>query len=77
MAASSLDARDAKNHEVTGPALEVTPAAVTVQKGNDKWELARNSDAEIKGDFKVGARVTIHYTMSATEVGVKETKAKK
>jgi hypothetical protein len=77
LAASSLNAADAKTYQVTGPVLEMTPTIITVQKGNDKWELARNSGTKIKGDLKVGSRVTIYYTMVATEVEIKDTKAGK
>jgi hypothetical protein len=78
LAASSLNAADAKSYQVTGPVLEVTPTTITVQKGNDKWEIARDSKTKITGDIKVGAKVTIYYTMAATEVEVKkEGKAKK
>jgi LysM repeat protein len=77
LAASSLNAADAKTYQVTGPVLEVTPTTITVQKGNDKWEIARDSKTKIAGDVKVGARVTIYYTMVATEVEVKPAKAKK
>ncbi|MCX6928887.1 MAG: hypothetical protein NT154_37605 [Verrucomicrobia bacterium] len=77
LAASSLNAADAKTYQVTGPVLEVTPTTITVQKGNDKLELTRNSGTKIKGDLKVGAKVTIYYSMVATEVEVKEAKAKK
>jgi hypothetical protein len=77
LAASSLNAADTKTYQVTGPVLEVTPTAITVQKGNDKWEIARDSKTKITGNLKVGAKVTIYYTMTATEVEVKEAKAKK
>ena len=77
LAASSLNAADAKTYQVTGPVLEVTPTTITVQKGNDKWEIARDSKTKITGDIKVGAKVTIYYTMVAAEVEVKEAKAKK
>lgn len=77
LAASSLNAADAKTYQVTGPVLEVTPTTITVQKGNDKWEIARDSKTKITGDIKVGAKVTIYYTMVATEVEVKPAKAKK
>jgi LysM repeat protein len=77
LAASSLNAADAKTYQVTGPVLEVTPTTITVQKGNDKWEIARDGKTKITGDIKVGAKVTIYYTMVAAEVEVKETKAKK
>jgi hypothetical protein len=77
LASSSLNAADAKTYQVTGPVLEITPTTITVQKGNDKWELARDAKTKITGDLKVGSKVTIHYTMVAAEVEVKETKGKK
>jgi hypothetical protein len=77
LAASSLNAADAKSYQVTGPVLEVTPTTITVQKGNDKWEIARDGKTKITGDIKVGAKVTIYYTMVAAEIEVKEGKAKK
>jgi hypothetical protein len=77
LAASSLNAADAKTYQVTGPVLEVTPTTITVQKGEDRWEIARDSKTKITGDLKVGAKVTIHYTMVAAEVEVKAGKAKK
>ena len=77
LAASSLTAADAKAYQVTGPALEVTAATITVQKGEDKWQLARDKDTKVTGDLKVGSKVTIYYKMVATEVEVKEAKAKK
>jgi hypothetical protein len=77
LAASSLHAADTKTYQVTGPVLEVTPTAITVQKGNDKWEIARDGKTKITGDVKVGSKVTIYYTMAATEIEVKEAKAKK
>ena len=82
-AAPSLNAADAKTYQVTGPVLEVTPTTITVQKGDDKWELARDSKTKITGDLKVGSKVTIYYTMVAAGVEVKaakepkETKSKK
>ena len=77
LAASSLNAADAKTYQVTGPVLAVTPTTITVQKGDDKWEIVRDGKTKVTGDIKVGAKVTIYYTMIATEVEVKETKAKK
>jgi hypothetical protein len=77
LAAGSLKAAEAKTYQVTGPVLEVTPTTITVQKGEDKWELARSSKTKITGDLKVGAKVTIYYTMVATEVEVKASKGKK
>jgi len=77
LAASSLNAAEGKAYQVTGPVLELTPTTITVQKGGEKWEIARNSNTKVSGDLKVGAKVTIHYSMTATDVEVKEPKAKK
>ena len=60
-----------KTYQVTGPVLEVRSDAIVVQKGSEKWELARNSSTKVTGDLKVGAKVTAWYTMTATEVEVK------
>src|SRR5882724_7790232 len=70
-------AAGAKDYQVTGPVLEVTDSMIAVQKGKDRWEIARDSSTKVTGDLKVGAKVTITYTMSATEVEVKAEKAAK
>ena len=59
-------------YQVTGPVLEVTNDSVTVQKGKEKWQIARDKDTKINGDLKVGSKVTIEYRMTATKVDVKE-----
>ena len=71
LAASPLRAAEAKTYQVTGPILELTPTTITVQKGDDKWQIARGS-AKITGELKVGAKVTIEYQMVAKTVEVKK-----
>jgi len=66
-----------KTYQVTGPVLELTDDLIVVQKGKEKWEIARGKDTKVTGELKVGAKVTIEYRMSATSVEVKEDKAKK
>jgi hypothetical protein len=66
-----------KTYQVTGPVLEVNDSVIAVQKGKDRWELARDSSTKVNGDLKVGAKVTITYTMTATDVEVKPEKAGK
>ena len=44
---------------------------IVVQKGKEKWEILKTADTKVKGDLKVGAKVTIEYTMSATAIEVK------
>jgi len=75
LAASPARAAD-KAYQVTGPVLEVTDASVTVQKGKEKWQVARNKDTKVTGDLKVGAKVTIMYTMTATSIEAKGGDAK-
>ena len=60
-----------KTYQVTGPVLEVTDTTITVQKGKEKWQLARTKDTKVTGDLKVGAKVTIAYTMTAVTVEAK------
>ncbi len=67
----------AGTYQVTGPVLEVTDAKIVVQKDKEKWELARTADTKVTGELKVGSKVTIQYTMTATTVEVKPDKAEK
>jgi hypothetical protein len=64
----------AKTYQVTGPVLEVTDTMIAVQKGKDRWEIERTADTKVDGELKVGAKVTITYTMTAAKVEVKEDK---
>ena len=66
-----------KTYQVTGPVLEVKDDLIVVQKGKEKWELARDKDTKVQGDLKVGSKVTIQYWMKATEVEVKGDTKKK
>jgi hypothetical protein len=77
LAAPALRAADAKAYQVTGPVLEVTDTTVTVQKGDDKWQIARDKSTKMDGQLKVGAKVTIYYKMVATDIEVKDDKKKK
>lgn len=75
--AALLVASSAWAYQVTGPVLEVSEAKIVVQKGKEKWEIARTPETKVTGDLKVGAKVTIEYTMSAKAVEVKKDKSKK
>src|SRR5947209_19916928 len=67
----------AKTYEVTGPVLEVNDSMIVVQKGKDRWEINRDANTKVPGDVKVGDKVHITYTMSATNVEVKAGKGGK
>lgn len=60
-----------RTYQVTGPVLEVNDDTIVVQKGKEKWEIARSKDTKVTGELKVGAKVTIEYRMTATAVDVK------
>ena len=66
-----------KTYQVTGPVLSVDDSMIVVQKGKDKWEIARDGSTKITGDLKVGSKVTIEYRMTAATVDVKAEAAKK
>ena len=71
---STIASAAGKTYQVTGPVLEVNDTMIAVQKGKDRWEIARDSSTKVNGDVKVGSKVTITYTMSATDVEVKADK---
>jgi hypothetical protein len=63
-----------KDYQVTGPILEVSDSMIAVQKGKDRWEIARDANTKASGEMKVGDKVTVHYTMMATNIEVKADK---
>lgn len=63
-----------KSYQVTGPVLEMNDSMIVVQKGKERWEIARDGSTKISGDVKVGSKVTIMYMMTATEVTAKPAK---
>jgi len=50
---------------------------IVVQKGKDKWEIAKDKDTKVTGDVKVGSKVTIMYTMKAATIEAKADAKKK
>ena len=71
LALSSAAFAGAKTYEVTGPVLEVNDSMIVVQKGKDRWEINRDSNTKVTGDVKVGDKVHVTYTMSASDIEVK------
>ncbi len=65
-----------KTYQVTGPVLEVRDDAVVVEKGKEKWEIARTPDTKVQGELKKGEKVTVHYKMTATSIDVAAGKKK-
>ncbi|MEK7759669.1 MAG: hypothetical protein AAB304_08715 [Pseudomonadota bacterium] len=72
----SLLAVPAFAYQVTGPVVEVTDTKIVVEKGKEKWEIARTPGTVVKGDIKKGSKVTVEYTMSAIKIEAKDEKKK-
>ena len=77
IATSAAAAPQAKSYQVTGPVIEVTDTSITVKKGDETWQVARDAGTKIVGELKVGSKVTIEYRMVAIDVEVKADKAEK
>lgn len=75
--AQATQAGSTKTYQVTGPVLEMTDSMIVVQKGKERWEIARNAETKIEGEVKIGSKVTIMYSMTAIAVEAKEGKGKK
>ena len=67
----ALFAGSPSSYQVTGPITAVDDSMITVMKGKEKFEVARDSSTKVTGDLKVGDKVTIQYTMTAKEIEVK------
>jgi hypothetical protein len=77
LALSSAAFAAGKDYQVTGPILEVSDSMIAVQKGKDRWEIARDANTKASGEMKVGDKVTVHYTMTATNIEAKAEKGAK
>ena len=75
IASISLATAAPKAYQVTGPVLEGTDSTIVVQKGSERWEIARDAKTKADGEVKVGDRVTIHYWMTAKEIELKSDKS--
>ncbi len=60
-----------KTYQFTGKVLEVKDNVIIVEKGKEKFEMTKDATTKIKGDLKVGAKVTVQYESRATEIEVK------
>ena len=66
-----------KEYQVTGPVVEITKDYIVVKKHEgENWKVSLAA-ATKGGDVKVGDKVTVYYTMTATEIDAKKAKAEK
>jgi hypothetical protein len=77
LSASLTFAAEPKSYQVTGPITDLKDDIITVQKGSEKWEIARDKDTKVTGDLKVGSKVTVHYRMKAVSIEAKGEPKKK
>lgn len=61
-------AAGSKTYTVTGTILEVTPTMIALQKDDQRWEVDLDPQTKVRGQLKVGAKVTITYAMSAAKI---------
>ena len=64
---------------MTGPIAELNDTMIVIEKGakKERFEIARDANTKASGEMKVGDKVTVHYTMTATNIEVKAAKAEK
>jgi hypothetical protein len=67
----------AKDYQVTGNVTEVTDSKIVVDKKGEKFEIGKAATTKSTGEVKVGQKVTVYYSMSASEIEVKPETAKK
>jgi len=60
-----------KTYQFTGKVLEIKDNVIVVEKGKEKFEMTKDANTKIKGDLKVGAKVTVQYESRATDIEVK------
>ncbi len=60
-----------KTYQFTGKVLEVKDNVIVVDKNGEKFEMTKDAGTKVKGDLKVGAKVTIKYESRAAEIEVK------
>ena len=67
------------DYQVTGTIAEVDSSKIVVEKGakKERFEIARDSNTKSDTEPKAGDKVTVHYTMTATNIEAKAAKAEK
>lgn len=68
LAALASPAVAGTTYQATGPVLELTDSKIVIQKDTEKWEFARTPTTKVTGTLKVGEKVTVHYSMTATSI---------
>lgn len=69
--AASVAFAAGKTYQFTGKVLEVKDDVIVVDKKGEKFEMKKDANTKVKGDLKVGAKVTVQYESRATDIEVK------
>jgi hypothetical protein len=67
-------AAGAKSYQVTGPVTEVGADMITVQKGSELHQINVPKGTKGAEGIKKGDKVTVFFTMTATEIENKDAK---
>ena len=59
---------DPTSYQATGSVLAVSDTTITIMKGKEKWDMAKDANTKAAGEVKVGDKVTVHYTMTASTI---------
>lgn len=60
---------DAPNtYQVTGKVTALDDTKITVVKGKENFEIARDKETKVTGELKVGSKVTVMYRMTAASI---------
>ncbi len=62
----------AKTYQFTGKVIDVKENVIVVDKNGEKFEMAKDASTKVKGDLKVGAKVTVKYESKAVDIEVKK-----
>lgn len=67
------------DYQVTGTIAEVDSSKIVIEKGakKERFEIARDSNTKADTEPKAGEKVTVHYTMTATNIEAKAATAEK
>ena len=60
-----------KTYQCTGKVIEVKDNVIVADKNGEKFEMSKDANTKVKGDLKVGAKVTVKYESRAAEIEVK------
>lgn len=61
----------AKDYQVTGTVVENTDSKIIVDKKGEKFEIAKTAGVKTSGEVAVGGKVTVYYSMTATNIDAK------